>query len=79
LCVRGGGPAAGGPPRPSTGRYRQMTLHHLDNFILRPEDGQTMTEYSVVLGLIVIITMVAYQSLGDSIEHALNAAKGLLP
>ena len=56
-----------------------MTLHHLDNFILRPEDGQTMTEYSVVLGLIVIVTMVAYQSLGDSIEHALNAAKGRLP
>jgi Flp pilus assembly pilin Flp len=47
--------------------------------IVRPEDGQTMTEYSVVLGLIVIITMVAYSSLGDSIEHALTAAKGLLP
>ena len=43
------------------------------------ETGQTMTEYSVVLSLIVIVTLVAFTQLGDSVQHAFEAAKALLP
>jgi Flp pilus assembly pilin Flp len=33
---------------------------------LRREEGQTMAEYGVVLGVLVIVTMVAYIALGDA-------------
>jgi Flp pilus assembly pilin Flp len=35
--------------------------------MVRREHGQTMTEYSVVLTVIVIVTMVAYIALGDQV------------
>jgi Flp pilus assembly pilin Flp len=39
--------------------------------MLRRDEGQTMAEYSVVLGMIVIVTVAGYMMLGD-------AAAGLL-
>lgn len=43
------------------------------------DTGQTMTEYGVVLTLIIVVTLVAFTQLGDGIQHALEAAKALLP
>jgi len=33
---------------------------------LRREEGQTLAEYGVVLGVLVIVTLVAYMALGDA-------------
>jgi Flp pilus assembly pilin Flp len=34
--------------------------------LLRREEGQTMAEYSVVLAMIVVVTLVAYMALGNA-------------
>jgi Flp pilus assembly pilin Flp len=34
--------------------------------MLRREEGQTMAEYSVVLGMIVIVTLAAFVAVGNS-------------
>ena len=43
------------------------------------ETGQTMAEYAVVLTLIVVVTLVAFTSLGSGIETSLNAVRSVLP
>ena len=40
--------------------------------MLRREEGQTMTEYRVVLGMIVIVTVAAYVLLGDAVTGLLQ-------
>jgi Flp pilus assembly pilin Flp len=43
------------------------------------ETGQTMAEYAVVLALIVMVTLVAYVSLGDSVSNALEGVRKIFP
>jgi Flp pilus assembly pilin Flp len=55
----------------------------MQNFInyisrLRAESGQTMTEYAVILGLIVLVTVAAFTQLGDSIESAITTVRTAL-
>jgi Flp pilus assembly pilin Flp len=40
--------------------------------MVRREHGQTMTEYSVVLTVIIIVTMVAYMALGNQVADLLT-------
>jgi Flp pilus assembly pilin Flp len=42
------------------------------------EDGQTMAEYAVVLGVITILVLVALQALSGAISAALNAVVAVL-
>jgi Flp pilus assembly pilin Flp len=43
------------------------------------EDGQTMAEYAVVLGVITIGVLIALQTLSGAITGALGAVTGILP
>jgi len=45
--------------------------------MLRREEGQTMAEYSVVLGMIVVVTIVAYTMLGDAASALLQKISAL--
>jgi Flp pilus assembly pilin Flp len=42
------------------------------------EDGQTMAEYAVVLGVITLLVLVALQALSGAISTALQAVVGVL-
>jgi len=42
------------------------------------ETGQTMSEYAVVLSVIVLVTVVAYTQLGDAIEAAITSMRTTL-
>jgi Flp pilus assembly pilin Flp len=42
------------------------------------EDGQTMAEYAVVLGVITLLVVVALQALAGGITSELNAVVGIL-
>jgi Flp pilus assembly pilin Flp len=42
------------------------------------EEGQTMAEYAVVLGVITILVLVALQALSGAITNALNAVVAVL-
>jgi Flp pilus assembly pilin Flp len=42
------------------------------------EDGQTMAEYAVVLGVITLIVLAALQALSGAITNALQAVVGVL-
>jgi len=53
-----------------------MTAHNMFDRI-NHERGQTMAEYSVVLGLIVIVTLATFTQLGDAIEGAINAVRAV--
>jgi Flp pilus assembly pilin Flp len=44
----------------------------------RRDEGQTMTEYAVVLGLITPIVVLALITLGNAIVPILNQVSGLL-
>ncbi len=43
------------------------------------EEGQTMAEYGVVLAVITIAALAAFQALGGSISGAINKVVGILP
>ena len=43
------------------------------------EEGQTMAEYGVVLGVITIAAVGAFLALGGRIDDAINAVVALLP
>jgi Flp pilus assembly pilin Flp len=43
------------------------------------EDGQTMAEYAVILGVITVLVVVTLGLLSDAIIGALNAVIGVLP
>ena len=42
------------------------------------ESGQTMAEYTVVLGVIALVTVATFTLLGDAVEGALGATVDLL-
>jgi Flp pilus assembly pilin Flp len=46
---------------------------------VRPEDGQTMAEYGVVLSVITLAVVVVFTALSGGIIGALNRALALLP
>jgi Flp pilus assembly pilin Flp len=57
-----------------------MTLRkRFDSFRGRwsPEEGQTMAEYGVVLGVIVLGCVVAFTALSGGVSNAINAAAGM--
>ena len=41
------------------------------------ESGQTMTEYSLVLGLIVLVTIATFTVLGGRVEEVLGLVLGI--
>jgi Flp pilus assembly pilin Flp len=43
------------------------------------EEGQTMAEYAVILGVITVLVVVTLGLLSDAIIGALNAVIGVLP
>ena len=43
------------------------------------EDGQTMAEYGVVLGVITVLCIVAFTALSGGITGAINKVTGILP
>lgn len=45
----------------------------------RKEEGQTMAEYGVVLAVITVAAIVAFQTLGGSISTAISTVTGYLP
>lgn len=40
---------------------------------LRDEDGQSMVEYGIILGVVVIVAMFALTSLGETIKNTFNS------
>jgi len=46
---------------------------------LRRDEGQTMAEYAVILGVIAVAVIVAVAALSGGIENALNRITDLLP
>jgi Flp pilus assembly pilin Flp len=52
-----------------------MTTETTNNVM--SETGQTMAEYAVVLSVIVMVTMVAYMTLGDTVANVLDAVRKL--
>jgi Flp pilus assembly pilin Flp len=46
--------------------------------LMAREDGQTMAEYAVVLGVITLIVLAALQALSGAITTALQAVVGVL-
>jgi Flp pilus assembly pilin Flp len=46
---------------------------------LRKEEGQTMAEYAVVLGVITVLTVAVFITLSGAITGAINAVVGILP
>jgi Flp pilus assembly pilin Flp len=65
---------------PYTNDTKAADMHTLTDYIskLRAESGQTMTEYTVILGLIVLVTVAAFTQLGDAIESAINTVRATL-
>jgi Flp pilus assembly pilin Flp len=59
-----------------------MTFNHLFAYLqtrLVREEGQTMAEYGVVLAVITIACLAAFQALGGNITGALNRVNSILP
>jgi Flp pilus assembly pilin Flp len=55
------------------------TLHALGNVLsahMRRDDGQTMAEYGMLLGVIAIVVVIAALVLGSSISAFFNQAAG---
>jgi Flp pilus assembly pilin Flp len=46
--------------------------------IRRAEDGQTMAEYAVILGVITLLVVVALTTLSGAIVTALNNVAGII-
>jgi Flp pilus assembly pilin Flp len=45
-------------------------------FARRSEEGQTMAEYAVVIGMITIAIVAVFTSLGESVRNAITAVTG---
>ena len=56
-----------------------MTFRNWFAFLRTREEGQTMAEYGVVLAVITIAALVAFQTLGGSISGAINSVVEILP
>jgi len=46
--------------------------------LLRRQEGQDLTEYALIIGLIVVVCIAAVAVLGDAIEATLNAVAAAL-
>jgi Flp pilus assembly pilin Flp len=46
---------------------------------LRKEEGQTMAEYAVVLGVITVLTVAVFITLSGAISGAIDSVVGILP
>jgi Flp pilus assembly pilin Flp len=56
-----------------------MTIeNHQLSEMARSESGQTMTEYSLVLGLIVLVTIATFTILGGRVEQILELVLGIV-
>lgn len=49
-----------------------MSLIHLFNNIRRKQEGQTLSEYALILVLIAVVAIVAITLLGNQISTVLN-------
>jgi len=47
--------------------------------LVRDEQGQTMAEYGVVLGVITVLCIVAFTALSGAISGAVDAVTAILP
>jgi Flp pilus assembly pilin Flp len=47
--------------------------------LVRDEQGQTMAEYGVVLGVITVLCIVAFTALSGAISGAIDAVTAILP
>ncbi len=47
--------------------------------LVREEQGQTMAEYGVVLGVITVLCIVAFTALSGAISGAIDAVTAILP
>jgi Flp pilus assembly pilin Flp len=56
-----------------------MTFRTWIDALRTREEGQTMAEYGVVLGVITIAAVGAFLALGGRIDDAINAVVALLP
>ena len=56
-----------------------MTFRTWINALRTREEGQTMAEYGVVLGVITIAAVGAFLALGGRVDDAINAVAALLP
>ena len=56
-----------------------VRLHATLTSLRNREEGQTMAEYGVVLGVITIALVAVFGLLADDIEGALNAVRNVLP
>jgi Flp pilus assembly pilin Flp len=56
-----------------------VRLHATLTEMRNREEGQTMAEYGVVLGVITIALVAVFGLLADDIEGALNAVRAVLP
>ena len=45
----------------------------------RKDEGQTMAEYGVVLGVVCVLTVGAFTALHGAIATTINAVTGLIP
>jgi len=45
----------------------------------RKEEGQTMAEYGVVLAVITVAALAAFQLLGNGVSDAITKVTGMLP
>ena len=63
----------------SGGGEPYMTFRNFIAALRTREEGQTMAEYGVVLGVITIAAVGAFLALGGRIDDAINAVVALLP
>ena len=61
------------------GGESDMTFRTWIHALRTREEGQTMAEYGVVLGVITIAAVGAFLALGGRIDDAINAVVALLP
>jgi Flp pilus assembly pilin Flp len=53
-------------------------LQKIKNTVYRRPEGQTMTEYALILAAIAIVAIVAYTTLGTTIVSLVNKVIGCL-
>ncbi len=53
-------------------------LAKLRSFI-RDEEGVTMVEYALILALVAVVAIVAWQTLGSKINNAVKSANDAIP
>ena len=46
---------------------------------VRPQEGQTMAEYGVVLAVVTLIVVLALTTLATNIQGAIDSVAGILP